>query len=177
MQPLTQLISLWELITVALFTCVEFQYNATLAKYLDADGIAQLTANLTSVASVGQTIVNLLVTPFLLQRVGVWAALLVTPSAYILGEGLIMTKQTVLMVFLCRSMDFICRYTISDNTKQILFKAIPPHLLMDSRAFIDGTLKKAAPMVVGFVLIVLQSGLHASAFSLVRPISFIAITL
>ena len=31
MQPLTQLISLWAFITVALFSCIEFQYNATLA--------------------------------------------------------------------------------------------------------------------------------------------------
>ena len=92
---------------VILFSCIEFQYNATLAHFLDADGIAQVTANLASVASLGQTVVNLLITPFLLQHVGVWAALLVTPAAYILGEGLILTQQTVMMVFLCRSMDFI----------------------------------------------------------------------
>ena len=154
MHPLTQLIALWQFITVLLFSCIEFQYNSTLGHQLDADGIAQVTANLASVASVGQTLVNLLVTPFLLQvswlssslltalltsllsfsstllssyhsssshsqstllssshhslpptfpcfipptpatqRLGVWAALLVTPAAYVLGEALVMSSQ------------------------------------------------------------------------------------
>ena len=70
---------------------------------------AQVTANLASVASVGQTMVNLLLTPFLLRVLGVSAALLVTPTAYIAGESLIMSAQTVTTVFVCRSMDFIFR--------------------------------------------------------------------
>jgi hypothetical protein len=177
MHPLTQLISVWMFLTTAIFSVIEFQYNAVLAHELDADGIAQVTANLASVASVGQTCVNLMLTPFLLQHVGVWAALLVTPTAYIFGEGLIMSYQTVITVFVCRSMDFIFRYTISDNTKQILFKSIPPHQLIDARAFIDGTLKKAAPMVVGFFLIFAQNGLGFGSYQLVRPLSFVQITL
>ena len=118
---------------VLLFSCIEFSYNSTLANFLDANGIAQVTANLASVASVGQTVVNLLITPFLLQHAGVWAALLVTPLAYVVGSGLVAYQQTVAMVFLCRSMDFIFRYTVSDNTKQILYKSVPPHQLMEAR--------------------------------------------
>ena len=133
MDPITQLIAVWQFLTVVLFSCIEFSYNSTLAKFLDADGIAQVTANLASVASVGQTIVNLLLTPFLLQHAGVWAALLVTPIAYVAGSALVMTQQTVSTVFICRSMDFIFRYTVSDNTKQILYKAVPPHQLMEAR--------------------------------------------
>ena len=68
-----------------------------------------MTANLASVASVGQTMVNLLLTPFLLRVLGVSAALLVTPTAYVAGESLIMSAQTVTTVFVCRSMDFIFR--------------------------------------------------------------------
>ena len=66
-----------------------------------------MTANLASVASIGQTFVNLLITPFLLQVAGTWAALLVTPAAYVLGEFGIMSDQTARMVFICRSMDLI----------------------------------------------------------------------
>ena len=54
-----------------------------------------ITANLASVASAGQALVNLLITPFLLQHLGVWAALLVTPAAYVGGEALVMAAQTV----------------------------------------------------------------------------------
>ena len=78
-----------------------------------------------------------------------WAALLVTPAAYVLGELGIMSAQTVKMVFICRSMDFIFRYTVSDNTKQILYKSVPPHQLIDARAFTDGSIKKLAPMLLG----------------------------
>ena len=172
MHPLTQMIALWQFITVLLFSTIEFQYNSTLAHYLDANGIAQVTANLASVASVGQTIVNLMITPFLLQHLGTWAALLVTPIAYIAGEAGILSAQTVRMVFVCRSMDFIFRYTVSDNTKQILYKSVPPEQLIEARAFTDGTIKKLAPMLLGGVLIVVQSITSLPAFELVRPMAF-----
>jgi len=174
MHPLTRQICFWQFVTVLLFSCIEFQYNATLAHYLNADGIAQVTANLASVASFGQTLVNLFITPWLLQRFGVWAALLVTPAAYIVGEAYIVVAQTVLTVFVCRAMDFIFRYTISDNTKQILYKAVPPHQLIDARAFTDGTIKKLGPMVLGLVLIAAQRVANAPAYSLVRPLAFCA---
>uniref|UniRef100_A0A7S2CJ50 ADP,ATP carrier protein n=1 Tax=Haptolina brevifila TaxID=156173 RepID=A0A7S2CJ50_9EUKA len=174
MNTFTQLIGLWQFLTVLLFSLIEFQYNSTLAHFLDANGIAQVTANLASVASVGQTFVNLLITPFLLQVAGVWAALLITPGAYVLGELGIMSAQTVRMVFICRSMDFIFRYTVSDNTKQILYKSVPPDQLIDARAFTDGSIKKLAPMLLGAILIVVQNVTNAPAYDLVRPMAFFA---
>jgi hypothetical protein len=177
MNPFTQLIGLWQFATVLTFSCIEFQYNATLAHFLDANGIAQVTANLASVASVGQTFVNLLITPFLLQVAGTWAALLVTPAAYVLGEFGIMSDQTVRMVFICRSMDFIFRYTVSDNTKQILYKSVPPHQLIDARAFTDGSIKKLAPMLLGGILIVVQGITHLGAYELVFPLAVFAMGL
>ena len=171
MNPFTQLIGLWQFATVLTFSCIEFQYNATLAHFLDANGIAQVTANLASVASIGQTFVNLLITPFLLQVAGTWAALLVTPIAYVAGEFGIMTDQTVRMVFICRSMDFIFRYTVSDNTKQILYKSVPPHQLIDARAFTDGSIKKLAPMLLGGILIVVQGITGLGAYELVFPMA------
>jgi ATP:ADP antiporter, AAA family len=177
MNPFTQLIGLWQFATVLTFSCIEFQYNATLAHFLDANGIAQVTANLASVASIGQTFVNLLITPFLLQVAGTWAALLVTPAAYVLGEFGIMSDQTVRMVFICRSMDFIFRYTVSDNTKQILYKSVPPHQLIDARAFTDGSIKKLAPMLLGGILIVVQGITHLGAYELVFPLAVFAMGL
>ena len=173
--PLTQMIAVWQFITVLLFSCIEYQYNSTLANFLDANGIAQVTANLASVASAGQVLVNLAVTPFLLQNFGVWAALLVTPSAYILGESLVISAQTVTMVFICRSMDFIFRYTVSDNTKQILYKSVPPSQLIEARAFTDGTIKKLGPMLLGGILIVVQVVTHAKAYEIVYPMAFAAL--
>ena len=40
-------------------------------------------------------------------------------------------------------------YTVSDKTKQILYKSV-----IDARAFTDGSIKKLAPMVLGGILIV-----------------------
>jgi len=171
MNSFTQLIGVWQFITVLIFSTIEFQYNSTLANYLDANGIAQVTANLASVASVGQSFVNLLITPFLLQVAGTWAALLVTPIAYVAGEFGIMSDQTVRMVFICRSMDFIFRYTVSDNTKQILYKSVPPHQLIDARAFTDGSIKKLAPMLLGGILIVVQGVTGLGAYELVFPMA------
>ena len=175
MNPFTRLIGIWQFLTVLLFSCIEFQYNSTLANFLDANGIAQVTANLASVASVGQTVVNLMITPFLLQTLGVWAALLVTPVAYVAGEVGILSAQTVRMVFICRSMDFIFRYTVSDNTKQILYKSVPPDQLIEARAFTDGTIKKLAPMLLGGILIVVQKMTHLGAYEIVRPMAFYAL--
>jgi len=174
MNSFTQLIGVWQFITVLIFSTIEFQYNSTLANYLDANGIAQVTANLASVASIGQTFVNLLITPFLLQVAGTWAALLVTPAAYVLGEFGIMSDQTVRMVFICRSMDFIFRYTVSDNTKQILYKSVPPKQLIDARAFTDGSVKKLAPMLLGGILIGVQGYTGLGAYQLVFPLAVFA---
>ena len=114
----------------------------TTCQVLDADGIAQVTANLASVASVGQTLVNLFITPFLLQvtrclvfsastsllthllqpastlidflvppllpqRLGVWAALLVTPGAYVLGEAMVMSSQVRQLISTLRASSLV----------------------------------------------------------------------
>ena len=150
------------------------QYNSVLGHELEANDIAQVTANLASVASLGQTIVNLFITPALLQHLGVGAALLVTPIAYVFGEGLVLSSQTVATVFACRLMDFTFRYTISDNTKQILYKGVPAHQLIEARAFIDGSIKKLAPMLLGAILILCQKFAN-SAFALVLPIGYAAL--
>jgi len=155
---------------VLLFSAIEFQYNTVLAGELDANGIAQVTANLASIASVGQTAVNLLLMPPLL-RTGLAAALVVTPIAYLLGESLVLFSQTVAAVFACRSMDFIFRYTVSDSTKQLLYKAVPPTQLMEARAFTDGTIKKLGPMLLGAFLIGVQAIFGAHADALVVPMS------
>ena len=110
-----------------------------------------------------------------LQVLGMWAALLVTPSAYILGEAFILSAQTVAAVFVCRSMDFIFRYTVSDGVKQILYKSVPPDELIEARAFTDGTIKKLAPMLLGGIILVVQQLTQAAAFALVRPIAFCAL--
>ena len=68
------------------------------------------------------------------------------------------------------------RYTVSDNTKQILYKSVPPEQLIEARAFIDGTIKKLAPMLLGGILIVVQNIWSIAAYDIVRPMSFYALT-
>jgi hypothetical protein len=68
-------------------------------------------------------------------------------------------------------MDFIFRYTVSDNTKQILYKSVPPHQLTDARAFTDGSIKKLAPMLLGGILIVVQGVTGLGAYELVFPMA------
>ena len=82
---------------------------------LDADEMAKVTANLASVAGIGQIFANLVLTPLLLQKAGVAIALLVTPAAYAAGQGLVLTSQTVQSVFIARTLDFILRYTVNDS--------------------------------------------------------------
>lgn len=67
------------------------------------------------------------------------------------------------------------RYTINDSSKQIVWLVIPHSQLMDARAFIDGTLKKAAPALVGFLLIAAQSLSGDAAEELVVPLGFVAL--
>ena len=168
------------LITV-IFSSIEFQYNAILALEADAEGIAQVTANLASFAGVGQALVNLALTPTLLQSPpvcgvsGAGLALLVTPLAYAAGEVFILSGPSVATVFTARLLDFLFRYTINDSAKQIVWLVLPHRQLMDARAFIDGTLKKAAPALVGALLITAQRIGGGPAESLVVPLAFVAL--
>ena len=119
--PIVRLTSFWAAAITLLFSCIEFQYNAVLAITEDAEGIAQITANLASFAGVGQAAVNLFLTPTLLQMPprrglsGVGFALLVTPIAYAVGEVIILCRQSVATVFAARLLDFLFRYTINDS--------------------------------------------------------------
>ena len=169
------MIAAWSCAIVVLFSCIEFQYNAILASQLDADGIAKVTADLASVSGVGQAIANLVLTPFLLQHAGVLWALVVTPLAYAGGELSLLAAPSVATAFGTRAIDFTLRYTINDASKQMLFFAVPKHHAVEARAFIDGTLKKASPAFVGFMLIVLQAVSAAPSEALVRPLAVFAI--
>ena len=108
------------------------RYNALVASQLDADGMARLTADLASVAGLGQGAANLLLTPLLLQHAGVGAALLLTPIAYAVGECAILLVPGVGAAFFARALDFVLRYTINDAAKQMLFFAVPAHHVVDA---------------------------------------------
>lgn len=171
--PTTRLLAQWAFFIVIVFVCIEFQYNAVVAASMGADGIAEINGMLASFAGIGQTFSNLLLTPFLLQmRGGVGYALLVTPLAAMCGEVLLVSFQSVPTAFIVRSFDFIFRYTINDSAKNIIFQSLPPRDLLDARAFIDGTLKKGSPALVGLLLIGAQHLFDADAGAevLVRPL-------
>jgi len=171
--PTTRLLAQWAFFIVIVIVCIEFQYNAVIAASMGADGIAQMNGMLASFAGIGQTFSNLLLTPFLLQmRGGVGYALLVTPLAAMCGELLLVSFQSVPTAFIVRSFDFIFRYTINDSAKNIIFQSLPPRDLLDARAFIDGTLKKGSPALVGLLLIGAQHLFDADAGAevLVRPL-------
>ena len=72
-----------------------------------------MTANLASLAGIGQIVANLVLTPLLLQRAGVAVALLVTPAAYAVGQALVLSSQSVDAVFVARVLDFVLRYTVN----------------------------------------------------------------
>lgn len=168
----TRMLAAWAFAIVVIFSLIEFEYNAVLAASMDVDGMAKVTANLASVAGFWQTLVNLLLTPMLLQLDGgVCWALMVTPFAYAIGELAIFTKPSVASVFVARSLDFTFRYTINDSTKQIIFGAVPSIYQVETRAFVDGTLKKMAPAVVGAMLIALQQVVGSHVELLVRPLA------
>jgi len=78
-------------------------------------------------------------------------------------------------VFLARALDFILRYTVNDSSKQIVFLAVPKEHVFDTRTFIDGTLKKVAPAVIGMLLIAATAVSGATAMDLVQPIAILAL--
>eukprot|EP00966_Prymnesium_polylepis_P204668 4741446-Prymnesium_polylepis.1 len=88
-----------------------------------------VTANLASLAGIGQIVANLVLTPLLLQRAGVAVALLVTPAAYAVGQALVLSAQSVDTVFVARALDFVLRYTVNGNRARHV-----PALLPRSRA-------------------------------------------
>ena len=126
-------------------------------------------------SGVGQALANLVLTPFLLQHAGVLWELVVTPLAYAGGELSLLAAPSVATAFGTRAIDFTLRYTINDASKQMLFFAVPKHHVVEARAFIDGTLKKASPAFVGFMLIVLQAVSAAPPEALVRPLAVFAL--
>ena len=136
--PQTQMMAAWTFGIVGVFSCIEFQYSAVLGVQLDADEMAEVTATLASLAGVGQIFANLLLTPFLLQKAGIAVALLVTPAAYALGQGLILSSQSVASVFAARSLDFILRCDALANSIAARTSAPLPTTLRPDDASCDG---------------------------------------
>ena len=151
-----RLMAFWSLGVSCVFSLIEFQYNATLAEHLDPPSMAKVTGTMASVAGIVQALSNLLLTPLVLQKAGVGAALLVTPAMYALAEAAIALEPGVPAVFAARTVDFAFRYTINDAVRQIIWLAVPPSILIPSKALVDNTIKKMSPAVVGVTIIVLQ---------------------
>jgi AAA family ATP:ADP antiporter len=137
-------ILLYELVS----NIVDFQLSATVQRLIEGDterdAFFALVGQATGVVSVG---VQLLVTSWVMQRLGIGAALLVLPLAILVGSMGFLAVSTLAFATMMSASDNALNYSIHQSAKEALYVPLTRDEKYKAKAFIDMFVQRSAKLL------------------------------
>jgi AAA family ATP:ADP antiporter len=118
-------------------TVMDFQFTSTVAHYLDGDAIGAQFARVFAITNAVSVVVQLFVTPLLLTRFGVGAALLVLPAAVLAGSTAFLLVPSLWVGSLLNTADNGLAYSVQQSAREALYVPASPDEKYYAKAFID----------------------------------------
>ncbi|MEO8680643.1 MAG: Npt1/Npt2 family nucleotide transporter [Vicinamibacterales bacterium] len=94
-------------------------------------GSFSLVAGLVALAS------QVLVTPRVLNRLGLGAALTIAPAALVAGSLGVLFSGTLIAAVILKGSDQVLRYSVDRTAVDLLYRPLPPHEIFEGRMLID----------------------------------------
>jgi AAA family ATP:ADP antiporter len=163
------IVGLYEIVS----TIVDFQFKATLSHFLDGEDIGRHQATVYAITNWVSMTVQLLLTSFVMTRLGVAIALAVLPVALSLGSTAFLLVPILWVGSSLNTADNGFSYSINQSAKETLYTPTTKDEKYKAKAFIDMFVQRFAKAVaVGISLLV--SSLFAD-FSGVRWLSVVTL--
>jgi AAA family ATP:ADP antiporter len=165
------IVGLYEVVS----TVMDFQFTSTVAHFLDGDAIATHLSRVFAVTNVASMLVQFFLTPLVMQRWGLGAALLVLPAATGAGSLAYLALPSLLVGSLLNTADNAFSYSINQSAKEALYVPTTEEEKYKAKAFIDMFVQRAAKALA--VGISLGMGWWFHDFSSVRWLSAVTLGL
>jgi AAA family ATP:ADP antiporter len=127
------LVGIYEIVS----TIMDFQFTSTVAHYLDGDAIGAQFSLVFAITNGVSVAVQVLVTPWLLTRFGVGAALLVMPAMVLGGSTAFLVAPSLWVGSLLNTADNGFAYSIQQSAREALYVPASADEKYYAKAFID----------------------------------------
>ena len=150
------LLSIMLLAAFVALTVGDYQFKG-IAKltYPNRDALASYMAGFYAAMGMLALVFQLFVTPNILKRLGITAALLTMPAAFLASTAALLGFPGIAAATALKLSDNGMQYTIHDATMQILYFAFPTTLRTRVRAILDAMVKPLGYSLGGVLLVVL----------------------
>jgi AAA family ATP:ADP antiporter len=143
------IVGLYEIVS----TVLDFQFSATVSHYLDGAAIGAQFSRVFWITNIVAMLVQLLLTSFVMTRLGVGVALLVLPVAILVGSSGFLVLPTLWLGSLLNTADNGFSYSINQSAKEALYVPTSRDEKYKAKAFIDVFVQRFAKSVaVGVTL-------------------------
>jgi AAA family ATP:ADP antiporter len=155
-QPLLMRIALSVVVSTATLLVLDYCFKSTLARSLPAAKIGPFVARYYLALNGLSLVVQLFLSSAVMRRLGVTAAVVLTPLLLLLGAaGVVIAGGALGAVLVLKAIDGSLRFSIHRVTEELIYLPVPARIRQHFKPFIDGALARASQTVTGAGLLVL----------------------
>ena len=167
-EPFVVRIGLLALASTAAVVTLDYFFKWTVARNVSHEHVARFIAIYYAVLNGVALVAQLLGTGALVRRVGVAAALVITPFLLFFGAaGAWVTGGALFVVLLLKTTDGLLRNSVHRIATELIYLPVRSTLRSAAKPFIDGALARIAQAAVGATLLALGNGHYLAA----RPLA------
>ncbi len=157
-------------------TVMDFQFSATVSHYLEGPAIGEQLASVFLVTNVASLLVQLLFTRFVMQELGIRAALSVLPFVVLVVAGGFAIMPLLWIGSSLSIADNALNYSVNQSARESLYVPTSAREKYQAKAFIDIFVQRAAK-AIGVVLSFLMSLWIQDDLTAVRFLSLVVVGL
>lgn len=172
LQAIAGIVAIYEIVS----TVMDFQFSATVSYYLDGPAIGEQLASVFLVTNVASLAVQLLFTRFVMQELGIRAALSVLPFVVLVVAGGFALMPLLWVGSSLSIADNALNYSVNQSAKESLYVPASAREKYQAKAFIDIFVQRSAK-AVGVVLSFAMSMWIHDDMTAVRYLSLIVVGL
>lgn len=135
--PYVRRLALLVVVSVALFTCLDYLFKSVVAERVAPAELGTLFASLNIVVNVGSLVVQLLLVRWLLARAGVTRALSVLPALVFGGTAAVIVGGGLIAVLVTKAFDGSLRYSLHRTAVELLYVPMPDAMKRATKVMID----------------------------------------
>ncbi len=164
-------------ITILAVTFVDYQFKVTARHHYSGKELADYLFLMVAYGGLLACFIQFFITSRLLEKFGIFWALLVLPLVLFSGSIVNLGWIGILGVTLTKGGENVTRYTITETTTQLLYQPLPPALRRRAKAISDGIMRPLAQIVGGLIFIGLNYFLAINMPDRIHELSWATIAL
>jgi HEAT repeat protein len=157
--PLVATLAGLAVLTAAIANVTDYQLDLALKSGFGGDGAGMIgfLAKLRLVAGLAGLFVQVFAAGWLMERLGVMAALVLLPATVGLGSlSILATGGALWAVALPRAADVALKYSVNDSAFNLLYLPLAPEVRGRAKAVVDGVLKPPTVALLGLLFLVVD---------------------